>query len=145
MSTAYFDTSALVKLLVVEEGSQLAGDVWDRADVAVSSRLAVPEVRAAIAAARRGRRVSPAEEHVACQTWRAYDEALRYLPLTAPIAAQAGDLASRHALSGANAVHLATALVLAPVNVLVVIWDRRLHVAARAEGLVVAPAALDAG
>ncbi|MGH8899899.1 MAG: type II toxin-antitoxin system VapC family toxin [Egibacteraceae bacterium] len=144
MSAAYFDASGLVKLLVVEDGSQLADDVWDRADLAVSSRLAVPEVRAALAAARRGRQVSPAQERAASETWRAYDEALRYLPLTATIAARAGDLASRHALSCADAVHLATALVLAPINVLVVTWDRRLHLAALAEGLAVAPAGLDA-
>jgi hypothetical protein len=36
---AYFDTSALVKLIFDEAGSELAVELWDRADVLVSSQL----------------------------------------------------------------------------------------------------------
>ena len=49
----YFDSSALVKLVVEETGSDLAAELWDGCDAAVASRLAYPEVRSALAAARR--------------------------------------------------------------------------------------------
>jgi predicted nucleic acid-binding protein len=49
----YFDASAFVKLLAEETGSDLAAELWDGCDAAVSSRLAYPEVRAALAAAAR--------------------------------------------------------------------------------------------
>ena len=56
MAIVYFDSSAFVKLVVEEEGSDLAAALWDGCDVAVSSRLAYPEVRAALAAAGRADR-----------------------------------------------------------------------------------------
>jgi predicted nucleic acid-binding protein len=49
----YFDSSAFVKLVVEEAASDLAADMWDGCDAAVASRLAYPEVHAALAAARR--------------------------------------------------------------------------------------------
>lgn len=52
-AVVYFDASAFVKLVVHEPGSELAVELWPTCEVAVSSRLAYPEVRAALAAARR--------------------------------------------------------------------------------------------
>jgi predicted nucleic acid-binding protein len=48
-----FDSSAFAKLLVEEQGSELASSVWDACDAALSSRLAYPEVGAALAVAAR--------------------------------------------------------------------------------------------
>lgn len=53
MALVYFDASALVKLVVEEPGTDVASALWDGCDAALSSRLAYPEVRAALAAARR--------------------------------------------------------------------------------------------
>lgn len=50
MAIVYFDSSAFLKLVVEEDGSELAAALWDGCDAAVSSRLAYPEVRAALAA-----------------------------------------------------------------------------------------------
>ncbi len=50
---AYFDTSALLPLLVEEPGSVRAGEVWDGAERMVTARVAYPEGRAALARARR--------------------------------------------------------------------------------------------
>lgn len=50
MALAYFDSSALVKLVVEEASSDLAAELWDGCDAALSSRLAYPEVRSALAA-----------------------------------------------------------------------------------------------
>ncbi|MGI8418185.1 MAG: PIN domain-containing protein, partial [Nakamurella sp.] len=56
----YLDTSALVKLVFDEPGSELAAELWDRAESVVSSQLIYPEARAAAAAAHRGHRITSA-------------------------------------------------------------------------------------
>ena len=43
MPLVYFDSSALVKLLTEEPGSDLAAELWDGCDAAVASRLAYPK------------------------------------------------------------------------------------------------------
>jgi hypothetical protein len=53
-----------------------------------------------------------------------------------------GELAARHALRGADAVHLASALAVGDSELIVAVWDRRLHAGAQATGLRVAPADL---
>ena len=47
MALVYFDSSALVKLVLDEIGSDIAATLWNACDVALSSRLAYPEVCAA--------------------------------------------------------------------------------------------------
>ena len=54
---AFFDTSALLKLIIAEPGEEAALGVWGDADEVVASVLLYPEARAALARARRGRRV----------------------------------------------------------------------------------------
>ena len=61
MPLVYFDSSALVKLLTEEPGSDLAAELWDGCDAAVASRLAYPEVRAALAAAGRNHDLTATE------------------------------------------------------------------------------------
>jgi uncharacterized protein len=53
MALVYFDSSALVKLVIEETGTALVAELWDGCDAALASRLAYPEVRAALAAAAR--------------------------------------------------------------------------------------------
>jgi predicted nucleic acid-binding protein len=48
-----------------------------------------------------------------------------------------------HDLRSLDALHLAAALVLPRDDLMVATWDRRLHTAARAEGLRLLPASLD--
>ncbi|MDQ3354654.1 MAG: hypothetical protein M3507_09315 [Actinomycetota bacterium] len=55
---AYFDTSAIVPLLVEEDGTIAARDIWLGADRLVSVRLALVEARAALAQANRNTRNS---------------------------------------------------------------------------------------
>jgi uncharacterized protein len=50
---AYFDTSAVVPLLIAERGSDRAASLWESADRVVSVRLTYPETRAALAQAHR--------------------------------------------------------------------------------------------
>lgn len=72
MGLVYFDSSAFVKLLVEEQGSDLAAALWDGADAVVSSRLAYPQVRAALAAAGRGQRLRRADRARAEASWETF-------------------------------------------------------------------------
>ncbi len=130
MAVVYFDASAFVKLIVDEPGSDLAADLWDGCDAAVSSRLAFPEVRAALAAAHRNRDLTDAALEAAETAWQEYWSATRPIELTEAIEQRAGDLARQHALRGADAVHLASALAIGEPELLVAVWDHRLHAGA---------------
>lgn len=135
----YFDSSAFLKLVVEEDGSDLAAALWDGCDAAVSSRLAYPEVRAALAAAGRDHRLDLADQGRAEAAWEGYWAATRAVELTEPVTAHAGDLASQHALRGADAVHLASLLAVGTAGTLFAVWDQRLRTGARSVGAQVAP------
>jgi uncharacterized protein len=139
----YFDASAFVKLLAEEPGSDLAAELWDGCDAAVSSRLAYPEVRAALAAAAQNHDLATEDLDAAEQAWSGYWAATRPVELTAAVEQHAGRLADLHSLRGADAVHLASALAIADTDLIVAVWDRRLHAGAQAAGLSVAPAQLE--
>ena len=144
MTLVYFDSSALVKLVVDEDGSDLAAQLWDGCDAALASRLAYPEVRAALAAAGRNHDLSQDDLDTAEQAWEQYWASVRPVELTAAVERHAGQLARTHALRGADAVHLASALALADPDLILAAWDRRLHAGAAAAELRVAPANLPA-
>ncbi len=139
MAVVFFDSSAFVKLLVEEGGSDTAARLWDEADAVVASRLARPEVGAALAAARRGGRLEPGDEQSARRAWDEFWDATRVIELTEHLAEVASALAARMVLGGADAVHLASALTLAEVDLVLVTWDRRLSTAAVEAGVMVAP------
>lgn len=143
MADVYFDTSALVKLLVEEDGSHVVDELWHRCEEAFASRLAYPEMRAALAALHRGRHLGQGALARAESGWEDRWAAIGPVELTAEIGRRAGLLAKAHALRGADAVHLASALSLRSDEVVVAVWDRRLHDGARAAGLRVVPASLD--
>jgi uncharacterized protein len=142
LAVVYFDSSALVKLLVEEDGSGLTAEVWNGADAALASRIAYPEVRAALGAATRDRQLSAEGLVRAEQLWEELWSQVTELGLTTAIARRAGELAVRHALRGGDAVHLASALAAGADAVTVAVWDQRLHEACRSAGLAVAPAIL---
>jgi uncharacterized protein len=139
----YFDSSAFVKLLIEEAGSDLAAQLWDGCDAALASRLAYPDVRAALAAAARNHDVDKAELDDIERAWDSYWAAIRPVELTAAVERHAGQLARTYALRGADAVHLASALAIGDPDLILAAWDRRLHAGAQAAGLNIAPARLD--
>lgn len=136
---ACFDSSAFVKLLIDEPGSELAEELWNEADAVTASRLALPEVSAALAAARRATRLDEVSERVARRAWSSYWAAVDVIELTSTVATDAANLAGRHLLGGADAVHLASARTLSAGDPILVSWDRRLAAAAAEAGLSVAP------
>ena len=144
MALVYFDSSALVKLLVQEPGTDLAAELWDGCDAALASRLAYPEVRAALAAVGRNHDLSDDDLDTAEQAWEQYWAAVRPVELTAAVERHAGQLARTCALRGADAVHLASALAIGDPDLIIAVWDRRLHTGATTAGLHIAPAELHA-
>ncbi len=140
MALIYFDSSALVKLVVDEAGSDIAAALWNACDAALSSRLAYPEVCAALASAGRNHDLTDSEASDAAAEWEVFWASMRPVELTADIERAAGALAARRHLRGADAVHLASALALGSTDLTVAVWDKRLHAGADAVGLAVAPA-----
>ncbi|MDX6622763.1 MAG: uncharacterized protein QOE75_695 [Solirubrobacterales bacterium] len=125
----------MIKLVVVEDGSDLAAELWNSAYPAASSILAYPEGRAALAAARHQGRL---DEHGHSQALAAFEELQSELPsvgVDASLARRGGELAEDLGLRGYDAVHLATALELGDEEVVVVTWDRDLAAATERVGL----------
>lgn len=142
MTIVYFDSSAFVQLVIDEDGSDLAATLWDGCDAAVSSRLAYPEVRAALAAAGRAGRLSASDQGRAELAWEEFWVATRPVEMTEAITTHSGQMAGQHALRGADAVHLASLLALGAPDTVFAVWDRRLRAGARAAGTRLAPAQL---
>jgi predicted nucleic acid-binding protein len=135
----YFDTSALLKLYVEEEGRETVRDAVRSAEVAATSAVAYTEARAGFA-----RRVREGdftdEEHGRAvkrldEEWRGYDR----LAVSNLVAYHAGELAERHALRGYDAVHLASAVRLSErfEDLRFLAFDDRLNDAARDADLAV--------
>jgi uncharacterized protein len=142
VAIVYFDSSAFVKLLVEEDGTDLAAQLWDGCDAALSSRLAYPEVRAALAAAHRNHTLDVSGFAAALQMWEEFWSATRPVELRTEVERHAGELAQLHSLRGADAVHLASALTVPKLELIVAVWDKRLRAGALAEGLAIAPATI---
>lgn len=139
VTVACWDSSAFVKLLIDEVGSDEAEALWNDPSPTAASRLVVPEVSAALAAARRSGRLDEASHRTAEREWRSDWAEIDIVELSSSLADSAASLETKHDLSGADAVHLATALRLRERSLVVVSWDRRLAGAVVAEGVVVVP------
>jgi uncharacterized protein len=126
-------------LIVVEDGSDVAGELWASYEAA-SSVLAYPEARAALAAARRAMRLSARAHDRAVAELDSLDAELVIVGVDEALARRAGELADERALRGYDAVHLASALALGPGDTILATWDRDLSNAAIGAGLAVAPA-----
>lgn len=132
----YVDTSTLLKRLVDEEGSPRADVIWETADVLASAVIVVVEARAALAAARRDRRLTAAELRAAKRALGELLEEITFVELTDELIADAGDLAETEALRGDDAVHLAAALAVEAS--ILTSADEALCAAADRNGLLVA-------
>lgn len=84
------DSTALVKLVLDEVGSDIAAALWNACDVALSSRLAYPEVRAALAAAERNHDLTAPEAAAAGSDWKLFWGSMRPVELSADVERVAG-------------------------------------------------------
>ena len=138
---AYFDTSALIPILVNETASERAGRLWDSADRLVSVRLVYPEARAALAQAHHTNRISRADLRRAAHELDDLVSQIDIVEVTDRLARRAGELAEVHALRGYDAVHLAAAEQVMSDEVVVVAGDGPLLRSAEAIGLAIAATA----
>jgi hypothetical protein len=136
----YVDTSAILKLLLVEDGSADDLRLWREAFRRVIGRLCHPEARAALAAARRDTRLSESAFELACRGLEVLRGRVTEVGVSRDLATRAGQLAERHRLRGYDAVHLACALSIDGPDLLLATWDRDLARAGREAGISVAPA-----
>jgi predicted nucleic acid-binding protein len=132
---AYFDTSALIPLVIAEPGGGVAARVWDAADRVVSSRLTYVEARAALAQARRADRLDAAGLRRAVADLEGLAVQLDVVEVGPALVARAGELAERAALRGYDAVHLASAAAVADPELVLAAGDRALLRAAREAGI----------
>ena len=135
---AYFDTSAVVPLLVVEAGSTRAAVLWDGADRVVSARLVYPEGRAALALAHRLGRLTARQLRAAVAELDSKYEEFDLVEVDDMLARRAGHLAEAHGLRGYDAVHLAAADRVRDPDLVVVAGDGALLAAAATESIAIA-------
>jgi predicted nucleic acid-binding protein len=126
----YLDASALVKLVREEPESTTLRAYLDEADL-VSSELVLTEVPRAVRRATAHDAELPAE--LLIERTAELLEAVALLPLDRPLLAAAGALAEP-ALRALDAIHVAAAIDLAPIDAFVS-YDERQSAAARLTGL----------
>ena len=138
----YGDTSALVKLFVVEENSALTQDMLRQAQALGTGLLTRAELGAALARGAQRGFVSEEEALEARQRLGAVWPTWIHITLDENMVSRAEALAWEYGLRGYDAVHLAAALAwqerLASLVVLAT-FDRELWTAARQAGLAVWP------
>ncbi|QIM15465.1 type II toxin-antitoxin system VapC family toxin [Leucobacter insecticola] len=109
----YFDTSALIPLVVEEAGTEKATVVWAMATQCVSSALIEVESFAALAAAERGGRFSgDNRQALEDSVTELFAVMTRVLP-SRELIREDSVLAREESLRGYDAMHLATALSIA--------------------------------
>jgi len=124
----YLDSSAIARRLLAEPGWEAFDDFIRASRVRVASELAVTEIRRAILRA-------GGSSDLRALADRAFD-LIDLVPMTRAILQRAGEL-SPAALRTLDAIHLATAMEVGPVDAFVT-YDNRLAEAARRHGLEVA-------
>lgn len=122
-----------MKRYVEEAGSDLVRQVMDEADSWFICRTGFVETIRAVGITA-GR---PAARAVR-EEWGAFG----VVEVDQALVERAAELALTRDLRSLDALHLAAALTLPPDDLVLATWDRRLHEAAREEGLSVTPEAL---
>jgi len=139
----YFDSSALVKLYVEEEGSNLLKQFLQDNPLLATSKVAYAEVRAALARAWREEILGETEYQEAVSMFKEDWPHMVALEISNDVLQKVDLLLDRYRLRGFDALHLASALVLLRSNpeedVHAVCWDARLWDCFRREGFLLLP------
>ncbi len=138
----YFDTSALVKLYILEAGSSDVADLFGGSERGVCHEVAYVKTRAALASALRSKRLDSAT-HGACVNRFVSDwqTSLSWVRTDYELLLRAAELAEGFALRGYDAVHLASADRLRTVlpATQFVSFDHALNRAAKLIGFILPP------
>lgn len=134
----YFDTSALVPLLIAEPSSGVCRRLWDDADAVVTTRLSYVEAAAALAQALRLRRLTEqshgAARRILDELWSEFD----VIDVDDVVVRRAAQLAHHCGLHGYDAVHCASAEQLDDDDLVVAAGDEKLLDACRSLGMATA-------
>lgn len=122
----YLDTSALVPLLVAEPSSESCRHFWDEADTVVSCRVAYVEVATALAQAERLGRLSSGAFAGARAHLDDFWEQVEIVEIDDLLVRYAAELAPRFELRGYDAMHCASAALLADSELVAGSGDHRL-------------------
>ena len=138
-SPIYLDTSAWVKIYMLEEQAEPVATLMRDASACHTHLIAWAEMRAALARAdRMGRFTASSKQAALAAAERDWSDFL-VVDTTENIVRRAGDLADRFGLRGYDSVHLAAAeaisLLLMPEPLTFVCFDDRLNDAAAGLGL----------
>lgn len=106
--TLYIDTSSIVKLYVDEPAREDVRRLLTTATAVMTSEVAYPETRAALARRRRDRSLSGAEFATARREFEAEWRRFATIPASSALCREAGDLAERYQLRGFDSIHLAS-------------------------------------
>lgn len=132
----FVDTSVLVKLYIAEPGSERMREAAAQEVRTAASVLAFAEIHATFARRRREELLLASELEELLLRFADDWEGLLQVPVGAEVLAFVPGLCKRHPLRGADAVHLASALLLRQeLEVLFACSDGSLLAAAAAEGL----------
>ncbi|MGH3717390.1 MAG: type II toxin-antitoxin system VapC family toxin [Pseudonocardiaceae bacterium] len=135
---SYFDTSALVPLLIAEPSSGLCQRLWEDADAVVTTRLSYVEAAAALAQALRLARLTEQSYRSAISILDVLWDEFEVINVDDQIIYRAAQLAYTCALRGYDAVHCASAEQLDDGDVVVAAGDQKLLDACRSLGMATA-------
>jgi predicted nucleic acid-binding protein len=122
----YLDTSAFVPLLIAEPGSAACQRFWDDADAVVTSRLTYVETAAALAQAKRLKRINDRVHRASLRALDAKWAEMAIVEVDDQLVRDAAALSSRHDLRGYDAVHCASAHQLIAADLVAAAGDRPL-------------------
>lgn len=123
---AYFETSALVPILISEPTTPLCNEIWHNADGAVTSLITYAETAAALAKAEQMGRISESHHRLALRGLDSVFDELRTLNVDEDTIHLAADLANTYSLRGYDAVQCATAAGISSTSMVAITGDRAL-------------------
>jgi uncharacterized protein len=129
----FFDTSALAKRYVQEQGSARVQNLCERADAILLSIICLPELISTLCRLVREERINPHDYHNVKQSILADLGDMDVYPIGSEVMGHAIRCLENHPLRAMDAIHLGCALVSEPDAF--VSSDRRQIEAARGEGL----------
>lgn len=128
-----------MKLVLHERESDVTAALWVEDADLYASLLGYAELRAAVSQAGRAGRVAPGHAPEARSRVEAVWGQVSSVDVDDALVRSAGDLAERHRLRAADAIHLASAIRVRAAGTALVSFDHRLREAAAAEGFDVLP------
>lgn len=134
----YLDTSALVPLMIAEPSTGRCARLWDEAGAKFSSRIAHVEASAALASAYRSHHIGADQHEAALVLLDELWQEISVVEIDETLMRAASSLARSDGLRGYDAVHCASALRLAQLDVVAVSGDRALGDAWHRHGLMIA-------